>query len=104
MFLCVVLALLLTGCKAGNTVSRTTSKAGDVVSKAGEDLSKAESRMESDGRTESDRDTSDYDSSRVDPDSGDSSVFDPDDISGLEEFSEWTPSDSSANDTSSDLS
>ncbi|MCH5353390.1 MAG: hypothetical protein J1E06_07985 [Acutalibacter sp.] len=105
--LCAALALLLTGCQAGNTVSRVTSKAGDTVSKAGEDMSKAESRMESDDRTDSDLNTSsDHDTSRDDSAIGDNSdVLTPDDdMSGLENGGDWAGSDLPADDTSSDLS
>ena len=46
---CVLLVLTLTGCNdAGKAVSKTASMAGDALSKAGEEVSRLESRMSSD--------------------------------------------------------
>lgn len=108
LILCAVLALLLTGCNAGNTVSRVTSKAGDTISKAGEDLSKAEDKMESDGRTDSDLDTSsDRDTIRDDSAIDDNNGILSSDGDRNDTDSEWVDTDpgSSADyDTSSDLS
>ena len=109
--LCAALAILLTGCSAGNTVSRVTSKAGDVVSKAGEDMSDAGSRMESDrtesdNRTDSDLDTSsDHNDNRDDDLNDNSGVFTPDDDASGLESGDWIGSDlPEGGDTSSDLS